>query len=71
MIGLLVTLLGLLVLSGYNSIESGAQAGYPPTVPHSIENRQNCLMCHESGVMGATVTTHPERPNCVSCHVTQ
>ncbi|SDC40852.1 MULTISPECIES: hypothetical protein [unclassified Candidatus Frackibacter] len=86
-IGLLVLVLGLLVLTGCNpddprvkkalkkdfKVEAEAipNEGYPPTVPHSIEDRQDCLACHEKGVMGATVTSHPERPNCVSCHVTE
>ena len=26
----------------------------PPAIPHDMAGKEQCLMCHESGVMGAT-----------------
>lgn len=47
-----------------------ALAGSPPTIPHELDLRGNCLACH----MGAAAveeirTDHPERANCRQCHV--
>ncbi len=41
----------------------------PPTIPHAVHMRQNCLSCH--GELGTSPirTTHPERQSCVQCHV--
>jgi cytochrome c-type protein NapB len=48
----------------------GARAwpGAPPTVPHAVLMRTNCLSCH--GPTGAEPirTTHPLRTNCLQCH---
>lgn len=41
----------------------------PPTIPHTVHMRQNCISCH--GPLGTSplVTTHPERQSCTQCHV--
>lgn len=47
-----------------------AIAGGPPIIPHQLQLRGNCLACH--GGPGAVVeirTSHPERINCLQCHV--
>ncbi|WP_425806048.1 hypothetical protein [Desulfitobacterium sp. Sab5] len=44
----------------------------PPVIPHTLVNREgNCLLCHRDIGTGYGVpqTTHPERPNCLQCHV--
>jgi cytochrome c-type protein NapB len=48
-----------------------AYAGAPPTIPHATASRRNCLGCH--GELGGSPirTPHPDRVNCVQCHVTQ
>lgn len=47
-------------------------AAAPPATPHPLEGRDNCLMCHETGVGGATAipADHAGRPNdiCTTCH---
>ena len=43
----------------------------PPTIPHSLEGRQGkCLLCHKDAA-GVKIkrTPHPERANCIQCHV--
>jgi cytochrome c-type protein NapB len=42
----------------------------PPTVPHRIFLRENCLSCHgpENPDMRLR-TPHPERTSCLQCHV--
>ena len=43
----------------------------PPSIPHTIELRGNCLACHAgpSGVVEIR-TVHPERASCRQCHLT-
>ncbi len=41
---------------------------FPPTIPHSLQNRTNCISCHEAEIR-PPVTPHPERKNCQQCHV--
>lgn len=45
----------------------------PPAVPHSIEGRAECRVCHEAGLGGAPQfpASHAERPSdvCLTCHV--
>lgn len=53
--------------------------GAPPTVPHKIEQgsigSKQCLKCHENGGFVqklnayTPVTPHPEKINCMQCHV--
>ncbi len=43
-----------------------------PPIPHSLEGREECLACHETGVAGApqVPSSHTGRPNevCQACH---
>jgi cytochrome c-type protein NapB len=44
--------------------------GAPPTIPHKILMRENCLACHAGpGARAEILTTHPERDRCRQCHV--
>lgn len=47
---------------------SRAYPGAPPTVPHQISMRQNCVSCHGPGMPDAIRTSHPMRSNCLQCH---
>jgi cytochrome c-type protein NapB len=40
----------------------------PPTTPHPVWMRQNCMACHGPGREQAIRTSHPERQNCLQCH---
>lgn len=49
---------------------NAALEGSPPTIPHAIQMRENCLSCHAGPSAVAELrTTHPERVNCRQCHV--
>lgn len=42
----------------------------PPTIPHDLQSRGNCLACHAGPAAAAEVrTTHPEWANCRQCHL--
>lgn len=47
-------------------------AGEPKAIPHTLEGRDNCLMCHETGIGGAKAipADHAGRTNatCTTCH---
>ncbi len=45
-----------------------AYPGAPPTLPHRVWMRQNCMSCHGPGMPDAIVTSHPQRSNCLQCH---
>ena len=46
-----------------------------PTIPHSLEGRDACLLCHQTGVAGASKVPedHAGRTNetCTACHKTE
>ena len=45
-------------------------AGAPPTIPHRLAMRENCLACHDGPAARPEIRcTHPERVNCRQCHV--
>ncbi|GBD31821.1 hypothetical protein HRbin33_00781 [bacterium HR33] len=47
-----------------------ALAEAPPLIPHDLESRNNCLACHGGpGAVQEIRTSHPERANCLQCHV--
>ena len=49
-----------------------ATAGAPPTIPHTLQFRENCLACHAGPASRMEIrTSHPERPRCRQCHVPQ
>jgi len=42
----------------------------PPTIPHDLQMRTNCLACHGGPSAVAEIRTdHPERANCRQCHL--
>jgi len=44
--------------------------GFPPPIPHELEGREDCLVCHREGEIGTTPKTpHPEFTTCRQCHV--
>lgn len=45
-----------------------AYPGAPPTVPHALWMRQNCLSCHGAERAQSIRTSHPYRQNCLQCH---
>ena len=55
---------------GKRSAGSGPRAygTAPPTTPHPVWMRQNCMACHGPGREQAIRTSHPERANCLQCH---
>ncbi len=43
----------------------------PPWIPHPLHMRENCVACHGgAGAVQEIRTTHPQRTDCRSCHVT-
>lgn len=47
---------------------SRAYPGAPPTVPHSLNMRNDCLACHGPERHEGLQTTHPWRQSCTQCH---
>ncbi|NLL18193.1 MAG: hypothetical protein GX262_04095 [Clostridia bacterium] len=44
--------------------------GFPPPIPHDLEAKTDCLVCHREGELGkAPKTPHPELTTCRQCHV--
>lgn len=44
----------------------------PPPMPHGVRMRENCSSCHVGpGAMPSIRTRHPERFQCLQCHVPQ
>jgi nitrate reductase cytochrome c-type subunit len=51
-------------------LDQRALPGSPPSIPHDLQMRGNCLACHAGpGAVAEIRTTHPERASCRSCHV--
>jgi cytochrome c-type protein NapB len=50
---------------------SRAWAGAPPTIPHDLDSRRNCLGCHDALGGSPIATPHADRVNCPQCHVAQ
>jgi cytochrome c-type protein NapB len=66
----------LLVASRFTGLAQGpwpgsrAMPGAPPTIPHTLLLRGECLSCHAGpGARAEVRTTHPERVRCRQCHV--
>lgn len=64
------------VVSRFSGLPQGpwrggrATPGAPPTIPHTLQMRENCLSCHAGPTSRVEIrTTHPERPRCRQCHV--
>ena len=50
--------------------DNQASIGAPLLINHELEGYEDCLDCHTKGADDeATATTHPERTNCIQCHV--
>ncbi|MDQ7095732.1 hypothetical protein REC12_19255 [Desulfosporosinus sp. PR] len=43
----------------------------PPKIPHAITEGMDCKSCHATGANGAPISSHINKPNCVSCHKTK
>ncbi|KPJ88793.1 MAG: hypothetical protein AMS18_13120, partial [Gemmatimonas sp. SG8_17] len=42
----------------------------PPTIPHRLLMRENCIACHSGPAAREEIrTAHPERVRCTQCHV--
>lgn len=48
-----------------------AYQGAPRLIPHKLWLRENCLACHGPNGHASMRTSHPERTNCMQCHVAQ
>lgn len=48
----------------------GAWPLSPPYIPHRLQDRQNCSVCHTSvGARADLVPQHGDLPNCRQCHL--
>jgi cytochrome c-type protein NapB len=68
----------LFASSRFNGLPQGPWRGArfsdtaPPTIPHALQLRENCLSCHAGPAARAEIrTSHPERARCRQCHVPQ
>ena len=66
----------LLVASRFTGLLQGpwrgrrATQGAPPTIPHTLQLREQCAACHTGEAARVELrTTHPERTRCRQCHV--
>lgn len=51
-------------------VTPSTSTGAPPPIPHGLQLRGRCLVCHAGPAAVAEIrTTHPERTNCRQCHV--
>ena len=72
------TTAGVMVASVFSGLPQGpwkggrATPGAPPTIPHTLQLRENCLACHAGPASRVEIrTSHPERPRCRQCHAAQ
>jgi cytochrome c-type protein NapB len=68
----------VMVASRFSGLPQGpwkggrATPGAPPTIPHMLQLRENCLACHAGPASRVEIrTSHPERPRCRQCHAAQ
>lgn len=66
---LLVPLAGNVFLGSRPTSGTRAFVGAPPTMPHPVEMRTDCLSCHGPAGTHRLRTPHPDRQSCVQCHV--
>ncbi len=63
------------VASNWQSIDPPRLGGSslsssPPTIPHSLQLRENCIACHTGpGAVAEIRVSHASRGNCRQCHV--
>ncbi len=51
------------------ALNNNALSTSPPTIPHGLQLRGNCLTCHAGPATPKEITfDHPERVNCLQCH---
>ena len=50
-------------------LSNRAFSGAPPTIPHRVFMRDNCISCHGPTGYHEYRTTHPNRTQCMQCHV--
>jgi len=55
----------------YPASGTRAYLGAPPTMPHPRSGRVACLGCHGTNTGSPIRTPHPDRVNCLQCHVEQ
>jgi len=60
---------GLGEFAAIKALSDRAFAGAPPAMPHPVWMRENCLSCHGPTGQAGLRTTHPERINCLQCHL--
>jgi len=67
---------GLFVESTFAGLQQDLRPGErlfpeaPPTIPHSLLMRENCVACHAGPAAREEIrTSHPERTRCRQCHV--
>ena len=67
---------GLFVETNWQSIEPPAigrsqqLGGSPPSIPHSLQLREDCIACHTGpGAVAEIRVEHASRGNCRQCHV--
>lgn len=52
------------------SLAPQAADGTPPPIPHTLQFRENCLVCHSGPSAVAEIRMkHPDWPSCRQCHV--
>lgn len=55
--------------SVWPTLVSTAPGLLPPSIPHDLQFRGNCLTCHGGPAAVAAIrTSHPERASCRQCH---
>jgi hypothetical protein len=55
--------------SVWPTLVSTAPGLQPPSIPHELQFRGNCLACHGGPAAVAAIrTSHPERASCRQCH---
>jgi nitrate reductase (cytochrome), electron transfer subunit len=53
-------------------LKRSALPGSPPPIPHTMQLRDNCAACHTGPSAPLEIRCgHPERINCIQCHVPQ
>jgi nitrate reductase cytochrome c-type subunit len=58
--------------AAWPQLQPTVRDGSPPSIPHELELRGNCLACHAGPAAVAEIrTTHPGQANCRQCHVAQ
>jgi len=56
--------------TGCHALAANPTSGVAKSIPHTIEGRENCLLCHASGTSEGIPSSHQGRTSdtCVACH---